>query len=234
MGRSNTTGPDLPAHDSSGPPDGDRIRVGAVGRAVLLLGGSLLLLVWVGQSGFAVASTYGGLGGGWGELLLLTALGVGVVVGGCLVAAVRLLGRGVRARWLVLTGVALALLVTAIGVWTGSRAYTSAAVLAEHACDDPVGRALVAFAEGLEPGPLVVQDDELTRGRQDGRCLVQVNLAPDADVDAEVARVATANGWSPLDDGWRSPQGVAMTYEATREPQTMTVIELQGHRPDDP
>lgn len=58
MERSNTTGPDLPAHDSSGPPDGDRIRVGAVGWAVLLLGG------------------------GWGELLLLTALGVGVVACG--------------------------------------------------------------------------------------------------------------------------------------------------------
>jgi hypothetical protein len=74
----------------------------------------------------------------------------------------------------------------------------------------------------------------LTSGRDDGRCLVLVNVSPEADVAAEIARAATADGWSRSQDGWLSPDGVSMTYDATHEPETMTLVELQGHRADSP
>jgi hypothetical protein len=80
----------------------------------------------------------------------------------------------------------------------------------------------------------VIQDGALSRGRDDGRCLVLVNVAPDADVAAEIARVAAANGWSRTEDGWLSQQGVSLTYDATNEPDTMTVVELLGRRVDQP
>jgi hypothetical protein len=218
------------APDSSAPSDGPQVGAAGVGLALLLLGGCLFLLVWIGQGGFSVVETYGGLGGGWAQLLVLLAVGAGVVVGGCLVVVARLLDRATRARWLVLTGIALALLAVAVGAYPGLLAHTAASARAEHACDDPVGRALVSFAEGLEPGPLVIQDSELTRGRGDGRCLVWVNVTPDADVAAEIDQVAAANGWSRIQDGWLSPDGVSMTYDATYEPETMTLVELQGRR----
>jgi hypothetical protein len=185
------------------------------GSGVAPPGWGVFLLGWIGQGGYSVVETYGGLGGGWAQLLVLLAVGAGVVVGGCLVLVARLLDRATRARWLVLTGV-----VSRPSRGCGRRlpgflAHTAASARAEHACDDPVGRALVSFAEGLDPGPLVIQDGELTRGRDDGRCLVLVNVAPDADVAAEIARVAAANSWSRSQDGWLSPDGVSMTYDAT-------------------
>jgi hypothetical protein len=232
MTRSGNGGSGVRARDSSAPSNGREVGAARAGLALLILGGCLFLLVWIGQGGYSVTETYGGLGGGWAQLLVLLAVGVGVVVGGCLVAIARLLGRATRARGLVLTGVALAFLVAAVGTYLGSLEHTAASARAEHACDDPVGRALVSFAEGLEPGPLVIQDGESTRGRDDGRCLVSVNVAPGADVAAEIARVAGANGWSRIQDGWLSPDGVSMTYEATYEPETMTLVELQGRRVD--
>jgi hypothetical protein len=234
MTGSGNGGSDVRAPDSSAPSDGHQVRPDGVGLALLLLGGCLFLLGWLGRGSYSVVETYGGLGGGWAQLLILLAVGAGVVVGGCLVVVARLLDRATRARWLVVTGIALALLVAAVGADLGSRAHTAASARAEHACDDQVGRALVSFAEGLEPGPLVIQDGELTRGRGDGRCLVSVNVAPDADVAAEIARVAAANGWSRTQDGWLSPDGVSMTYDATYEPETMTMVELQGLRAELP
>jgi len=235
MTRSDNAGADVRAPDSSAPPDGHLVGAARVGLALLLLGGCLFLLVgWIGQGAYAVAASYGGLGGGWTQLLVLLAVGAGAVVGGGLIVVVRLFGRAPRARWLVLTGVVLALLATAVGASLGSLAHTAASARTEHACDDPVGPALVSFAEGLEPGPLVPQNGELTRGRDDGRCLVLINVAPEADVAAEIARAATANGWSRIQDGWLSPDGVSMTYDATHEPDTMTLVELQGRRADSP
>ena len=235
MTRLDDVGAGVRAPDSTAPPDGHGAGVARLGLALLLLGGCLFLLAgWIGRGAYSVVETYGGLGGGWAQLLVLFAVGAGAVVGGCLVIVVRLFGRAPRARWLVLTGVVSALLATAVGASLGSQAHTAASALAEHACDDPVRPALVSFAEGLEPGPLVIQDDELTSGRDDGRCLVLVNVAPDADVAAEIARVATANGWSRSQDGWLSPDGVSMTYDATSEPDTMTLVELQGQRADSP
>jgi hypothetical protein len=223
------------APDSSAPPDGHGVGAARFGLALLLLGGCLVLLVgWIGRGAYSVVETYGGLGGGWAQLLALFAVGAGVVVGGYLVIVVRLFGRAPRARWLVLTGVVSALVAAAVGASLGSLAHTAAATRSEHACDGPVGPALVSFAEELEPGPLVIQDDKLTSGRDDGRCLVLVNVAPEADVAAEIARVATASGWSRSQDGWLSPDGVSMTYDATHEPETMTLVELQGHRADSP
>ena len=154
------------------------------------------------------------------------------MIGGLLVVAARLLGRATRARWLVLAGVALALLAAVVGARLGSVEYAAASARTEHACDDPVGSALVSFAEGLEPGPLVRQNGELTLGRDDGTCLVLVNVAPEADVAAEVARVAAADGWSRIDEGWLSPDGVSMTYDAESRPEHMTVVELLGRRAD--
>ncbi len=234
MTRSGNGGSGVRAPGPSAPSDGRELGAAGVGLALLLLAGCLVLLAWIGQGGYSVAETYGGLGGGWAQLLVLLAVGAGAVVGGCLVAVARLLDRATRARWLVLTGVTLALLVAAVGAYLGSLEHTAASARAEHACDDPVGRALVSFAEGLEPGPLVIQDGESTRGRDDGRCLVWVNVAPDADVAAEIARVAAANGWSRIQDGWLSPDGVSMTYDATYEPETMVVVELQGRRAESP
>lgn len=233
MARSRNGGSDVRAADTT-PSDGHRVGPATVGLALLLLGAGVLLLGWLGQGGYRVVETYGGLGGGWAQLLVLLALGAGVVVGGCLVLVARLLDRATRARWLVLTGVALALLAAAVGAYLGLQEYTAASARAEHACDDPVGGALVSFAEGLDPGPLVIQDGALTRGRDDGRCLVLVNVAPDADVAAEIARVAAANSWTASQDGWLSADGVSMTYDATYEPDTMTVVELQGRRADQP
>ena len=92
----------------------------------------------------------------------------------------------------------------------------------------------MSFAEGLDPGPLVIQDGASTRGHDDRRCLVLVNVAPDADVAAEIARVAAANSWTASQDGWPSPDGVSMTYDATYEPDTMTVVEPQSRRADQP
>jgi hypothetical protein len=234
MTGSGNGGSDVRAPDSSAPSDGQQVGAAGVGLALLLLGGCLFLLSWIGRGGYSVVETYGGLGGGWAQLLILLAVGAGVVVGGCLVVVARLLDRATRARWLVITGIGLALLVAAVGANLGFLAHTAASARAEHACDDPVGRALVSFAEGLEPGPLVIQDGELTRGRGDGRCLVSVNVAPDTDVAAEIARVAAANGWSRIQDGWLSPDGVSMTYDATYEPETMTLVELQGRRAESP
>ena len=221
--------------DSSTSPIGHGTRsAGTLLVALLVLGGCLVVLNWLGQRSYAVVETYGGLGGGWAQLLVLIAVGAGAVIGVCLVGVTRLLDRATRARWLVLTGVAVALLTAATGAYLGLLAYTSASELAKHACDDPVGRALVSFAGGLEPGPLVSQDSGLTRGRGDGTCLVWVNVAPDTDIDAEIARVAAANGWSRIQDGWLSPDGVSMTYDATEEPDTMTLVELHGRRGDVP
>jgi hypothetical protein len=234
MARSHDGGSDVRTPDPTTPSDAHRVGAYAVGLALLLLGAGVLLLGWIGQGGYRVVETYGGLGGGWAQLLVLLALAAGVVVGGCLVLVARLLDRATRARWLVLAGVSLALLAAAVGAYLGFLEYTAASARAEHACDDPVGRALVSFAEGLDPGPLVIQDGALTRGRDDGRCLVLVNVAPDADVAAEIARVAAANSWSASQDGWLSPDGVSMTYDATYEPDTMTVVELQGRRADQP
>jgi hypothetical protein len=234
MARSHNGGSDVRAPDPTTRSEGHRVGAYAVGLALLLLGAGVLLLGWIGQGGYQVVETYGGLGGGLAQLLVLLALGAGVVVGGCLVLVARLLDRATRARWLVLAGVSLALLAAAVGAYLGFLEYTAASARAEHACDDPVGRALVSFAEGLDPGPLVIQDGALTRGRDDGRCLVLVNVAPDADVAAEIARVAAANSWSASQDGWLSPDGVSMTYDATYEPDTMTVVELQGRRADQP
>jgi hypothetical protein len=234
MTRSENGGSGVRAPDASAPPDGREVGAAGVGLSLLLLGGCLFLLAWIGRGGYSVVETYGGLGGGWAQLLVLLAVGAGGVVGGCLVVVARLLDRATRARWLVLTGLALALLVTAVGAYLGFLEHTAASTRAEHACDDPVGRALVSFAERLEPGPLVIQDGESTRGRDDGRCLVWVNVAPDADVAAEIARVAAANGWSRIQDGWLSPDGVSMTYDATYEPETMTLVELQGRRAASP
>lgn len=234
IGRSRNGGSDLRAPDPTTPSGGHRVGAYAVGLALLLLGAGVLLLGWIGQGGYRVVETYGGLGGGWAQLLVLLALAVGVVVGGCLVLVARLLDRATRARWLLLTGITLALLAAAVGAYLGFLEYTAASARAEHACDDPVGRALVSFAEGLDPGPLVIQDGALSRGRDDGRCLVLVNVAPDADVAAEIARVAAANGWSRTEDGWLSQQGVSLTYDATNEPDTMTVVELLGRRVDQP
>ena len=234
MTRSGNGGSEVRAPDPSAPSNGPQVGAAGVGLALLLLAGCLVLLAWIGQGGYSVAETYGGLGGGWAQLLVLLAIGVGVVVGGGLFVVARLLGRATRARGLVLTGVALALLVVAVGAYLGFLGHTAASAQAEHACDDPVGPALVSFAEELEPGPLVIQDGELARGRGDGRCLVWVNVAPDADVAAEIARVAAANGWSRIQDGWLSPDGVSMTYDATYEPETMTVVELQGRRAESP
>jgi hypothetical protein len=232
MIRSDNAGAGARAPDFSAPPDRQRFGAARVGLALLLLGGCLFLLVWIGQGARSVVETYGGLGGGWAELLVLLAVGAGVVVGGCLVVIVRRFDRAPRARWLLLIGVVLALLATALGAALGSLAHADASALSAHACDDPVGPALVSFAEGLEPGPVVIQDGELTSGRDDGSCLVLVNLAPDADVAAEIARVAAAHGWSRLQEGWLSPAGVSMTYDATSEPDTMTLVELQGRRAD--
>jgi hypothetical protein len=234
MTRSENGGSDVRAPDASAPPDGQGVGAAGLGLSLLLLGGCLSLLVWLGRGGYSVVETYGGLGGGWAQLLGLLAVGAGVVVGGCLVVVARLLDRATRARWLVATGVALALLVAAVGAYLGFLAHTAASARAEHACDDPVGRALVSFAEGLEPGPLVIQDGESIRGLGDGSCVVWVNVEPDADVDAEIARVAAANGWSRVQDGWLSPDGVSVTYGATYEPETMTLVELQGRRADSP
>jgi hypothetical protein len=234
MTPSENGGAGVRAPATSAPPDGRKVGAAGVGLALLPVGGCLLVLVWIGRGGYSVVETYGGLGGGWAQLLALLAVAAGAVAGGCLVVAARVLARATPARWLVLTGVVLALLAAAVGAQLGSRAHTAASARAEHACDDPVGRALVSFAEGLEPGPLVIQDGELTRARDDGTCLVEVNVAPDADVAAEIARVAAANGWSRSQDGWLSPDGVSMTYAATHDPETMTVVELQGRRADPP
>jgi hypothetical protein len=62
----------------------------------------------VGQGSYSVAETSGGLGAGWAQLLALLAVGAGVVAGGCLLVAARLLARTTPARWLGLTGVVLA------------------------------------------------------------------------------------------------------------------------------
>ena len=234
MTRSGNGGSGVRAPDPPVPSDGREVGAAGVGLALLLLGACPVLLVWIGRGSYSVVRTYGGLGGGWAQLLVLLAVGAGAVVGGCLVAVARLLDRATRARWLVLSGVTLALLVAAVGAYLGSLEHTAASARAEHACDDPVGDALVSFAEGLEPGPPVIQDGESTRGRDDGRCLVWVNVAPDADVAAEIARVAAANGWSRIQDGWLSPDGVSMTYDATYEPETMVVVELQGRRAESP
>ena len=227
MTRAEDEGSGVRAPDSSAKFDGRQVGAATVGLALLLLGGCLLLLVWIGLGAYTVVETYGGLYGGWAQFVVLFAVGVGVVVGGLLVIVRRLLDRATRARWLVLTGCVLALLAAAVGVPLGFQAHATASALAEHACDDPVGRALVAFAEGLEPGPLVIQNGELTDGWDDGRCVVMVNVAPDADVAAEVARVATANGWLSTD-------GVSMTYDATFEPDAMGMVELQGRRTESP
>ncbi len=230
MTRSENGGRGVRAPDASSPPDGQPVGTAGVGLALLLLAGCLFLLVWIGRGGYSVAETYGGLSGGWAQLLVLLAVGAGVLIGGCLVVVARLFDRATRARWLLASGIALALAVASAGALLGFLAHTAASARAEHAYDDPVGPALVSIAEGLEPGPLVMQDGEPTRGRDDGRCLVWVNVAPDADVAAEIARVAAANGWSRTQDGWLSPGGVAMTYDETDEPETMTLVELQGYR----
>jgi len=235
MTRSENAGSGVRAPDPAALSDDRKVGPAGVGLALLLLGGCLFLLVgWIGRGAYSVAETYGGLGGGWAQLLALLAVGAGVVVGGCLVVVARLLHRAPRARWLVLTGVVAALLAASVGASLGFSAHTAASTRAEHACDDPVGPALVSFAEGLQPGPLVIQDGRLTSGWDDGRCLVLVNVEPEADVAEEIARVAAANGWSRLQDGWLSPDGVSMTYDATHEPDTMTLVELQGHRADSP
>ena len=235
MTRLDNAGAGVRDPDSTARPEVHGAGAARLGLALLLLGGCLFLLVgWIGRGAYSVVETYGGLDGGWAELLILLAVSAGALIGACLALVVRLLGRGPRARWLVLTGVVSALLATAVGASLGLQAHTAASTLSEHACDDPVGPALVSFAEGLEPGPLVIQDDKLTSGRDDGRCLVLVNVAPEADVAAEIARVAAANGWSRSQDGWLSPDGVSMTCDAAHEPDTMTLVELQGHRADSP
>jgi hypothetical protein len=221
-----------PDADASASPDAHGPRAAGVALVLLLVGGGLLVLVWVAQGSYAVVETYGGLAGGWAQFLVLHALGAGVVVGVCLFAIARLLERAPRLRWLVLTVVALALLASGLGAHRGSLAHAAASERAEHACDEPVGGVLVAFAEQLEPGPVVIQDGESTRGREDGRCVVLVNVAPDGDVAAAIARVAAANGWSRSPAGWVSPEGVALTHDATSEPEAMTLVELQGYRRD--
>jgi hypothetical protein len=234
MAGSASRGADAHTQDSSPPPDGRDVGTPGTGVVLLLLGGCVVLLVWLGRGSYSVAETYGGLGGGWGQLLAVLAVGAGAVIGGCLIVLMRPLRVVVRARWFVLGGIVLALFVAAVGTSLGVVAHTAASTRAAHACDDPVGRTLVSFAEALEPGPVVDQDGQPTRGRDDGSCRVLVNVAPDADVDAEIARVATAIGWSRSQHGWLSPEGVSMTYDATHEPETMTLVELRGRRADSP
>lgn len=210
---------DQPTADSSAPSDRQQLGAARVGLLLLLVGGCLVVLVWSGYSGYSVAETYGRLRGAW-----VLAVGAGGVVGAGLVAVARLLDRATPAGWLVVASVALALFVATVGTHLGLLEHTAASARAEHACDDPVGRALVSFAQGLQPGPLVTQDGELTRGESDGRCSVMVNVAPDADVAAEIARVAAAKGWTRIHNGWLSPDGVSMTYDATYEPEAMALV----------
>jgi hypothetical protein len=145
-----------------------------------------------------------------------------------LVVVVSLLGRAVRAHWLVLAGVAFALVAAGAGAYLGSLEYSAASTRAEHARDEPVGAALVSFGRRLDPGPLVRQDGGWTLARSDGTCHVLVNVAPDEAVAQQIARAAAAAGWTRTDDGWLSPDGVAMRYDVTHRPDTMTVVELTG------
>ncbi|MGB7982532.1 MAG: hypothetical protein WCF36_17260 [Candidatus Nanopelagicales bacterium] len=235
MTNSGNDEPGIPAARLDPPPSGgDRITLAAVVLASLLGVVSVLSLGWIGRWGYGIVETYGGLGGGWAQILGLLALGAGAVVGGCLVGVARLLHRAARARWLVLAGVTLAILTAAVGTYSGSLEYNAASARAEHACDDPVGGALVSLARALEAGPLVRQDDRLTSSRSDGTCLVLVNFAHDAEIEAQIARIAAAQGWSRTDNHWLSPNGVRLTFQVIREPDSMPLVELQGRGTEGP
>jgi hypothetical protein len=125
----------------------------------------------------------------------MLAVGAGVVVGGLLVVAARLLGRATPARWLVLAGVALALLAAAVGARLGSEEHAAASERAEHACGNPVSSAPVSFAEGLESGPLARQNGPL--GRNDETCQVSpdgVSMTFDASYRPESMSVVELEG----------------------------------------
>lgn len=237
MTNSGNEGLGSPAPRPAVPPSGGaRATLIAKLLAVLPAAISVFLLGLVGQGSFAVVDCYG-FAGGWEQVLALAGIVVGAAVGGCWVAVARLFHSKTRARWFVLAGVSLALVAAAVGSYLGFLAHNAASARAEHACDDPVGSTLVSLGQGLEPGPIAIFNGELTWGRDDGTCVLMVNVGePGAqvEVEAQIARIATAKGLSRIEDHWLSAEGVRLTYEVTYRPATLPAVELQGRRADLP
>lgn len=189
------------------------------------LGAAICVVVLVGTvitvvSGvYSMTETYGG--GGWLGLVVV-ALVSGLVAGGALFGAARVTGRSLPLP-VALAASAAALVLLALGAeLLGARAHDRWVTAQANACDGHVGPDAVAL--GGRVGQLVQQDSSYSEGRDDGRCIVIVNLRPGADVRKSVSDAAAGLGWHARGQAWVSPHDVAVTAAVEPEPKSSGIV----------